>query len=192
MNTFGKADGEILVSKFSRILLKDPYFMFLCPDLDNRAKFISKYFSYYINIWQANGEMILSSSKNAAATLIDSEEYKYNFKGKNGLSLKLSKYSRNILIHRETVQRISEIILPEQTKRRVMTIYAAPQAEKADIAELIAKCKAKAKKEGFAVLYETLSRRLVPEFEKSGFKTVYTKKFIGTQYFQTVMAYNIK
>jgi hypothetical protein len=32
----------------------------------------------------------------------------------------------------------------------------------------------------------------VPEFEKSGFETVYAKQFIGTQYFQTVMAYNIK
>ena len=192
MSSLEKANGEILVSKFSRILLKDPYFMFLCPDLKGRAKFISKYFSYYINIWQKNGELFFSKSKNAAATLIDSTAYKFSFKGKKGLSLKISKYSRNILIHRETVQRISEIILPEQTKRRVMTIYAAPQAENADIAELIAQSKAKAEKEGFAVLYETLSRRLVPEFEKSGFETVYAKQFIGTQYFQTVMAYNIK
>ncbi len=192
MNTLGKTDEEILVSKFSRILLKDPYFMFLCPDFGNRAKFINKYFSYYISIWQAGGEMILSKSKNAVATLIDSTEYKYGFKGKNGLSLKLSKYSRNILTHRETVQKISEIILPSGAKRRVMTIYAAPQADKADIAELISECKIRAKKENFAVLYETLSRRLVPEFEKNGFETVYTKQFIGTQYFQTVMAYNIK
>ncbi len=192
MNTLGKADEEILVSKFSRILLKDPYFMFLCPDFGDRAKFINKYFSYYINIWQAGGEMILSKSKNAVATLIDSTEYKYSFKGKNGLSLKLSKYSGNILTHRETVQKISEIILPSEAKRRVMTIYAAPQAEKADIAELIAACKAKAEKENFAILYETLSRRLVPEFEERDFETVYAKQFIGTQYFQTVMAYNIK
>ncbi len=192
MNTLGKTDEEILVSKFSRILLKDPYFMFLCPDFGNRAKFINKYFSYYISIWQAGGEMILSKSKNAVATLIDSTEYKYGFKGKNGLSLKLSKYSRNILTHRETVQKISEIILPSGAKRRVMTIYAAPQADKDDIAELISECKIRAKKENFAVLYETLSRRLVPEFEKNGFETVYTKQFIGTQYFQTVMAYNIK
>ena len=37
MSSLEKANGEILVSEFSRILLKDPYFMFLCPDLNNRA-----------------------------------------------------------------------------------------------------------------------------------------------------------
>ena len=91
MSSLEKANGEILVSKFSRILLKDPYFMFLCPDLNGRAKFISKYFSYYINIWQKNGELFFSKSKTAAATLIDSTAYKFSFKGKKGLSLKISK-----------------------------------------------------------------------------------------------------
>ena len=50
----------------------------------------------------------------------------------------------------------------------------------------------KAEKENFVILYETLSKRLVPEFEKSGFECVYAKQFIGTRFFQTVMAYNIE
>ena len=192
MSSLEKANGKILVSEFSRILLKDPYFMFLCPDLNNRAKFINKYFSYYINIWQKNGELFSSKSKNAAATLIDSTTYKFSFKGKKGLSLKLSKYSYNILTHHETVQKIAEIILPNQVNRRIMTVYASPQANKEDVADLIAQCKENAEKENFVILYETLSKRLVPEFEKSGFECVYAKQFIGTRFFQTVMAYNIK
>lgn len=63
MSSLEKANGEILVSKFSRILLKDPYFMFLCPDLNGRAKFISKYFSYYINIWQKTVNCFLAKAK---------------------------------------------------------------------------------------------------------------------------------
>ncbi|UKI23131.1 MAG: hypothetical protein L6V88_00625 [Anaerotruncus sp.] len=117
MSSLEKANGEILVSKFSRILLKDPYFYVSLPGFKRQGKIYKQiFFSYYINIWQKNGELFFCKSKNAAATLIDSTAYKFSFKGKKGLSLKISKYSRNILIHRETVQKISEIIFAGASK----------------------------------------------------------------------------
>lgn len=180
-----------LPGEYARLFIKDPLFMFLCPVKANRADFIIKYFQYYLEKWDSRGELIKTSSKNIAATLTDPNAFPYKFPGKHGFSLKMNKYSHNILNHMEVVQNIIDIVVPEQLSKRLLTIYSAPEVPESEIERIIQESKEKAKEENFVLVYETFSRRFIETFEKAGFETGYSRQFLNTQFFQTVMTYNI-
>ncbi len=180
-----------LPGEYARLFIKDPLFMFLCPVKANRADFIIKYFNYYLPRWNSAGEFIETGSKNIAATLTDPNLFIYKFPGKHGFSLKMNRYSYNILNHMEVVQNIINIVVPEQLNKRLLTIYSAPEVPEKEIENIIEYCKKKAEEENFVLVYETFSKRFIEKFEKSGFETGYSRQFLNTQFFQTVMTYNI-
>lgn len=175
----------------SKIFVKDPLFMFFCPQKSNRSQFIEKYFLYHLPKWEQNGELINISSKNAIGALVDTDNFERKFSGKNSFSLKYGKYSANILLHREVVENIVNIVVPSQMKKRVLTIFAGPEVTAEEITQIIDICKKKAKEDNFVLIYETFSKRFIPLFEESGFETGYGRQYLNTQFFQTVMTYNI-
>lgn len=103
----------------------------------------------------------------------------------------MNKYSHNILNHMEVVQNIIDIVVPEQLSKRLLTIYSAPEVPESEIERIIQESKKKAKEENFVLVYETFSKRFIETFEKAGFETGYSRQFLNTQFFQTVMTYNI-
>lgn len=180
-----------LAGDYARLYIKDPLFMFFCPDKSKRSDFIEKYFLYYIDKWNAAGEFIPSNSKSITATLRDPDDFQFKFSGKRSFALKYNKFSYNVLNHMEIVQNIINIVVPEQMKKKVLTIYSAPEVSAEDVTKIIEICKSKAEKENFVLVYETFSKRFLELFEKSGFETGYSRQFMNTQFFQTVMTYNI-
>ena len=186
-----KPNISSLPGDYARLFIKDPLFMFLCPVKSKRAEFIEKYFNYYLEKWYNAGELIETGSKNIAAVLTDPDDFVYKFPGKHGFSLKMNRFSYNILNHMEVVQNIVNIVVPEQLNKRLLTIYAAPEVSEKDIERIIAICEAKAKSENFVLIYETFSKRFINKFEQAGFETGYSRQFLNTQFFQTVMTYNI-
>ena len=76
-------------------------------------------------------------------------------------------------------------------KKRLLTIYASPDATAKELEEIISVSMKRAKEEGFVLVYETFSKRFIPGFEENGFVTGYARQFLNTQFFQTVMTYNI-
>lgn len=175
----------------ARIFIKDPLFMFMCPIKSKRAEFIEKYFNYYLDKWNTSGELISTGSNNVVAVLRDPDKFLYKFPGKHGLSLRMNKYSYNILNHMEVVQNIINIVVPEQFSKRLLTIFTSPDVSDKEIEEIIKVCKKKAEEENFVLVYETFSKRFISEFEKEGFETGYSRQFLNTQFFETVMTYNI-
>lgn len=190
-NNSKKNDIELLASRLNHIMIKDPLFMLFCPQKQKRADFIDKYFSYYLAKWQKNGELLYSNSKCTAVTLIDPVHYKYKFSGAHSLALKYNKNSFHILMHREIVEGIVSIVVPERMEKRVMNIYGSPDGNLDEILELTKECMKQAEENHFVLVYETLSKKLVPEFEKLGFEIGYARQFMNTQFFQTVMTYNV-
>lgn len=186
-----KPNISLLPGEWARFFIKDPLFMFLCPIKAKRAEFIEKYFRYYLEKWSREGALIDKGSKNIAAVLTNPEDFVYKFPGKNGLSLKMNRFSPNILNHMEVVQNIIDIVVPAQLNKRLLTIYAAPEVDEQSIDRIIDFCKQKAKEENFVLVYETFSKRFVKKFEEKGFETGYSRQFLNTQFFQTVMTYNI-
>lgn len=186
-----KLNTLLLAKEISVKFIKDPLFMFICPVKAKRADFIEKYFAYYLNQWDTGSEIIIDENKKCIATLTDPKHFKYSFWGKNSLPLKMSKYSGNILNHQEIVQEIINIVVPEAMNKRLLTIYAAPDVSADDINKIIKTCQERAKKENFVLVYETLSKRFISLFEAAGFETGYARQFINTQFFQTVMTFNI-
>lgn len=180
-----------LAADYARLFIKDPLFMFFCPDKSKRADFIEKYFLYYIEKWASAGEYIPSGSKNIAAVLTDPDKFQFRFSGRKSFGMKYNKYSYNIFNHMEVVQNIVNIVVPEQMKKRVLTIYAAPEVCADDINTIIDLCKSKAEQENFVLVYETFTKRFIELFENKGFETGYSRQFMNTQFFQTVMTYNI-
>lgn len=191
-NTLDKNSILSLSSSLKPFMIKHPLFMFFCSQKQRRPDFIDKYFLYYLNKWTVDDELFISESKKTAVSLIDPNSYKFKFSGKHALSLKSDKNSRNILVHQEVVQSIVDIIVPENMKKRVMTIYGSPLDNPDEIIVLAKKCMKQAKDKNFVLVYETLSKKLVPVFEKLGFEISYAHQFIDTQFFQTVMIYNFE
>jgi len=185
----GATDRQLL-ENLNQYMLTDPLFMLLCPQKTKRADFSNKYFSYYLEKWQKNGCLLTSESQKTAVTLIKTADFKYKLSGKNALPLKLSGNAGNIFIHQESVQGITDLIIPAQMKKRILTVYGSPSENLDEILALAEQCMQKAKEEGFILVYETLSRKLVPLFEQKGFEINYAKQFMNTQFFQTVMTYN--
>lgn len=174
---------------YSRIFVKDPLFMFFCPQKSNRSRFIEKYFLYNLPKWEQNGELININSKNVVGTLIDAD----NFENKVSAikSLRYGKYSSNIESHMDVVENIVNIVVPLQMKKRLLNIFAGPEVTADEINKIIEICKKKADEENFVLIYETFSRRFIPLFEENGFETGYGRQYLNTQFFQTVMTYNI-
>ncbi len=186
-----KPNISLSSGEYARFFTKDPLFMFLCPVKEKRADFIVKYFNYYIEKWNREGALMDTGSKSLVAALTDPNKFSYKFHGKNGFSLKASRFSYNILTHMEIVQNIADIVVPEQMNKRLLTIYAAPEVDEQIIDKLIEQCKQRAEKENFVLVYETFTKRFIKKFEENGFETGYSRQFLNTQFLQTVMTYNI-
>lgn len=186
-----KLNISSLSGDYARFFIKDPLFMFLCPVKSKRADFIEKYFNYYLFKWNTAGELITTDSKNIAVALTDPDKFVFKFPGKHGFSLKINKYSYNILNHMEVVQNVVNIVVPEQLNKRLLTIFSAPEVSENEIETIINDCKRRAEEENFVLVYETFSKRFIEKFENAGFETGYSRQFLNTQFFQTVMTYNI-
>lgn len=171
--------------------IKEPLFMMLCPNAEKREAFMEKYFNYYLERWAKNGDLLYSASHKTAVTLIDPADFKYGFSGPHSYSLKLSSCSGNVLVHQEEVERITDVIIPNSMPRKILTIYGDPKANLNEIIALVEKCREKAVEEEFVLVYETLSKKLIPLFEQKEFETAYSKLFLDSQFWQTIMIYNI-
>lgn len=165
-----KPNISLLPGEWARFFIKDPLFMFLCPVKAKRAEFIEKYFRYYLEKWSREGALIDTGSKNIAAVLTNPEDFVYKFPGKNGFSLKMNRFSPNILNRMEVVQNIIDIVVPAQLNKRLLTIYAAPEVDEQSIDRIIDFCKQKAKEENFVLVYETFSKRFVKNLRKKALK----------------------
>lgn len=190
-NSKAQVNISSLPGESARIFIKDPLFMFMCPIKSKRAEFIEKYFKYYLEKWSVTGELINTGSKNVVAVLRNPDNFVYKFPGMHGLSLRMNKYSYNILNHMEVVQNIINIVVPEQFGKRLLTIYSTPNVSEKEIEDIIKICKGRAEKENFVLVYETFSKRFINTFESEGFETGYSRQFLNTQFFETVMTYNI-
>ncbi len=179
-----------LQENLNKYMQTDPLFMLFCPQKTKRMDFADKYFSYHLKKWAEKDQLLISESKKTAVTLIDPKTFKYRFSGKNSLPLKLSSCSYSIFAHQNSVEEIVNIIVPVQKEKRVLTIYGNPAENFDEIMKLIKECMKKAEDEGFVLVYETLSKKLVTAMEAQGFEIGYAKQFMNTQFFQTLMTYN--
>lgn len=189
----GTADKQALdaLQKNLNIYMQtDPLFMLFCPQKAKRSDFADKYFTYYLEKWAEKKQLFISESRKTAVTLIDPADYRYKFSGKNSLPLKLSGNSYSVFVHRKAVESIVSIVVPVQKNKRILTIYGNPAENFDEIIGLVKQCMKKAEDEGFVLVYETLSKKLVTAMEQMGFEIGYAKQFMNTQFFQTVMTYN--
>lgn len=190
-NNAQQLNAQALANDYSRLFIKDPLFMFFCPDKSERASFIQKYFLYYIDRWRTDGAFVSSKNKSIAASLADPDNFRFRFSGRKSFAMKFSRYSCNVLNHMEIVQSITNIVAPVQMKKKVLSVYAAPEVCEDDIIKIIERFKKEAENENYVLVYETLSKRFTQIFEECGFETSYARQFMNTQFFQTVMTYNI-
>lgn len=190
MKGIDKQSLSALQENLNIYMQTDPLFMLFCPQKNKRSDFADKYFSYYLEKWTEKNQLLISESKKTAVTLVDPKSFKYRFSGKNSLPLKLSSCSYSVFAHQNAVEEIVNIIIPVQREKRVLTIYGNPAENFDEIMKLVKECMKKAEDEGFILVYETLSKKLVTTMEAQGFEIGYAKQFMNTQFFQTLMTYN--
>lgn len=178
---------EILGAK----LITDPLFMYLCPEKAVRRDYINAYFNYYVYEWSRCDTLLCNDEKTAMLSLVDPKTFDYKFKGKGAFKMKQFKLASNVFIHRENIESISEIIVPESRESRVMTVYGNVGTDLDAINQIVDEAIALANKENFVLVYDTFSNRLLPLMEQKGFCTVYQKNYLSTQFIQTVMVYNL-
>ncbi len=184
-----KADGKVNINELAPLLVKEPLFMFLCPRQDKREDFIRKYLAHFIPKYQKEGMVDISPS-GIISMLYDPEDYDYKISGKKSLPLKQSRFAGNVLDHANIVNDIVDIIVPEWFEVRVLNVFVTQDCSDEEIMSVVNKYKKLADEEGFVLLYETLSKRLLPYFEKAGYETGYARNIMNTRFFQTVMTYN--
>lgn len=186
-----KNKAQDIKTALSPQLIAHPLFMFYCPEKSKREKYINKFLDYYLFSWAKYGECYVSLDRKAVVSLVSVAAFEYKFSGKNSFGLKLDKNAYRIKMHRESVEAITDVVVPQRNDTRVMTIYASPAQSMNEIKELVEEIQAHAKEKGFALVYETFSRKLVDFMTQQGFETSYQKQFLNTQFVQTVMVYNV-
>lgn len=186
-----KNKAQEIKTALSPQLIGHPLFMFYCPEKSKREKYIDKFLDYYLYSWAKYGECYASLDRKAVVSLVSVAAFEYKFSGKNAFALKLDKNAYRIKMHRESVEAITDVVVPQRNDTRVMTIYASPAQSMNEIKELVEEIQAHAKEKGFALVYETFSRKLVDFMMQQGFETSYQKQFLNTQFVQTVMVYNV-
>lgn len=192
LTEINKTTQQEIAGKLAPQLMTHPLFMFYCPDKTKREKFIDNYLGYNLYSWTKYGEAYASPDKNAFASLVNVNAFEYRFSGKNSLKLRLDKNAFRIFIHRETVEGIVNILIPSGMEARVLTFYCSPADNGTQIKALVEEITAHAREKGFAIAYETFSRKLIAFMEAMGFEVAYQRQFLDTQFVQTVMTYNVK
>lgn len=175
----------------SEQMMSHPLMMFYCPEKSKREKFINDYLDYYLCSWVKYGEAYLDDDGKVLASLVSTGAFEYKFSGKHAVKMKLNKNSYRIFIHRESVENITSIIVPENIEARVLNIYGFYNESRNEAESLVDEIMTHARERGFALVYETFSRRFIPFMQGKGFEIAYQKQFLDTQFVQTVMTYNI-
>lgn len=172
-------------------LMSHPHFMFYCPAKSKRADFINDFLNYHLFNWTEKGQLYVSPNVKIIASLVNKNEFEYKFSGKNSFKLKINPNTSRIIVQRKNVDHITRIIVPVAIDAKVLTLYGTAGGAEDDLKNLVSEITSAARREGFAVVYETFSRRLIEFMESMGFEVAYQKPFLGTQFFQTLMIYNV-
>lgn len=178
-----------LAEQMAEMLITDPVFMLYCPEKSKRLKFIKAYFKYYIPIWIQQEKVLVDESRSVMLVMLDKSDLQASFFSKKPLSMRLGRNSQNIFMHREIINGISEIILPETMDCLCISVFGKPQTSLNSIAQLTAEAKEYAAQKNCALIYETFSKKLIPAMEGCGFSIAYQKQFLNTQFLQTVMVF---
>ncbi len=178
--------SENLCSK----LVKDPMFMFLCPVVEDRAKFMDAFFNYYLYEWAEFDTLLCNEEKTVVITLIDPRTFEYRFKGKGAFKLRRKSGSDLILEHRKTLRNIVHIIAPSSMNPRVLSVYANAQTDIPALNELVDEAVETAQKNKLTLVYETFSKKLIDFMQKKGFTIAYQRGYSDTRFVQTIMTYS--
>lgn len=187
-----KDEISAVSDRMSKECIGHPLFMYYCPNKSKRANFINVFFTHYLDKWKKNGTAFYSKDKRAVASLIDRNDFEFGFSGKKALKLSLISDKKRIFAHREIVLGIVGILVPDSMNAKVLNLYCDSSCHKDSALKLVKEAMKLAKKEDFVLVYETFSRRFIPDMEKLGFTVGFQRNFIGTQYVQTLMTYNTK
>ncbi len=183
-------NGKVNIEELAPLLVKEPLFMFLCPQQERREGFIKKYLGHFIPKNQKHGVVSVSDG-GIVSMLYNPDEFNFRISGKKSFSLKHSRYAVNVLDHESIVNDVVNIVVPDTFEKRVLNLFITRDCSDEEITSVIEGYKKMADEQGFVLVYETLSKRLVPIFERLGFETGYARNIMNTRFFQTVMTYNI-
>lgn len=172
-------------------LERHPLFMYFCPQPEQRSRFIRLYFSYFLPRWARQQAALADPSGHTVAVLTKRRSFESRFTGRYALRLH-TQNGKRVLLHGQAVQDTVDLILPESMDAQVLTLFAQPEHNPQETADVIQEAMAKAKAESFVLVYETFSQRMIPVFEYLGFETAYQRLFPNTQFMQTLMVYNLE
>lgn len=171
-------------------LLTHPLFMYYCPEKAVRRDFINAYFNYFLHDWVKN-EIVLTNEENTVlVSLVNPKNYKYTFSGKGAGAMKQYKLVSNVFELQSEISEIYDVVVPQSREGRVMTVFANVGTEFNEIQELVKEAMDIAKEQNIVLLYDTFSMRLQPFMKKNGFKLVYNKNFLSTNFLHSAMVYN--
>lgn len=186
-----KSEEERLIHYFESSLLSHPLFMYYCPDKTKRAQYIRAYFDYHLPFWAKEKNALLSPQKHVVAALVDKNAFTYSLSGMKAWKLSLNYEMKRIRLHRKVTHNIVGVMVPADMPVRVLTIFGNAQTDLSEVLAVVQEAQERAESEGFVLVYETFSRRLITEMEQLGFEMGYQRNFMDTRFVQTLMTYNI-
>lgn len=190
LQNVNKETNLALCEKLTEKLIKYPMFMHFCPSLDDREKFVKAFLNYYIYEWSEFDILLTDKEQTVLATMIDPHTYEYKFKGKGARAMKKTKCSKAIFAHRETVKGIVHIVAPGFMNPMVLNIYATPESNIEAVNEVVDEAIKITKENGYTLVYETFSQKLITFMQKKGFDVSYQKQYSDTRFVQTLMTYS--
>lgn len=186
-----KRDTKALQEYLETTLISHPLFMYYCPDKTKRAKYIDAFLDYHLPKWSKTGRVLIGPNKRSAAALIAKEDFEFFFTGAKSFPLLLISGGKRERLHRKVTKNIVGVLVPSGMQVKVLTLFGDSVKDKDDMMALVKQAAQQAKEENFVLVYETFSRRLIPDMEKLGFETGYQRNFMDTRYIQTLMTFNI-
>lgn len=189
LRNIDKATNLALCDKLTEKLIKYPMFMHFCPNLEDREKFVRAFLYYYIFEWSEFDTLLTDEKQTALATMIDPHSFEYKFKGKGAHALKRMKFAKSIFVHRETVKGIVHIVAPGTMNPRVLNIYAMSESDMEAVSVIVDEAIQISNENGYTLVYETFSQKLLPFMQLKGFEVSYQKQYGNTRFIETLMTY---
>jgi hypothetical protein len=129
-------NGKVNIDELAPLLVKEPLFMFLCPQQEKREGFI-KNISAILCLRIKSTVRFEISQGGVISMLYDPDDIRLKLSGKNSFSLKHSRYALNVLDHQSIVKDVVGIIIPEAFESRVLNVYITQDCTEDEILSVI-------------------------------------------------------
>lgn len=131
--------------------------------------------------------MFTDEKQNSLVVLTDKNEWDLTPSGITAIPFLANNGSKKVMLHHNVVEGIKEFVVKPNIEAYHIQIFGELDKNLEKLLALVKEAETFAKSENKALIYETFSKKLIKVMELKGYKIVYQKYFLDSQFVETFM-----